>query len=93
MTSSVRNVTAVRQSDGSFVFSFAAPADLGGVATWSYKVQLLQGSNYNTVVTGAGAANNSVTVAAPAPNAYAYYRIIATNSNGDSASYAFSIRG
>jgi subtilisin family serine protease len=93
VTSSVRNVTAVRQSDGSFVFSFAAPADLGGVATWSYKVQLLQGSNYNTVVTGAGAANNSVTVAAPAPNAYAYYRIIATNSNGDSASYAFSIRG
>ena len=86
-------VNVVRQPNLSYNLSFNQPSDLGGISTWTYKIQMLQGNVWNTVLTGAGAATQTVNLPSPALNTYAYYRIIATNSVGDSPSYTILIRG
>ena len=93
VTGSVSMVNVVRQPNLSYNLSFNQPSDLGGISTWTYKIQMLQGNVWNTVLTGAGAATQTVNLPSPALNTYAYYRIIATNSVGDSPSYTILIRG
>ena len=93
VTSSVTNVVVTRLSSGEFNISFRQPYDLGGISTWSYKLQQGLNGNYTTVQTGAGSAVNNLTVPSPAANVYVYYRIIATNSVGDSSTYTLLIRG
>jgi hypothetical protein len=93
VTSSVNSVIVSRLSTGEFNISFRQPYDLGGVATWGYKLLTLQNGSYVTVQTGTGAAVNNLVVASPAPNVYVYYRIVATNSVGDSSTYTIAVRG
>ncbi len=93
ITTSVTSVIVSRLSTGEFNISFRQPYDLGGVSTWGYKLQMLQNNNYVTVQTGTGAAVNNLVVASPATNVYVYYRIIATNSVGDSSTYTILVRG
>ncbi|MBP6186899.1 MAG: fibronectin type III domain-containing protein, partial [Rhodoluna sp.] len=93
VTSSVTSVVVSRLSSGDFNISFRQPSDLGGIATWTYKVQRGLNSVYTTVQTGAGAAINNVVVPSPGVNVYVYYRIIATNSLGDSTTYTIGFRG
>ena len=93
VTSSVTSVIVSRLSSGEYNISFRQPYDLGGITTWGYKLQALQNNTYVTVQTGTGAAVNNLVVASPAPNVYVYYRIIATNSVGDSTTYTIVVRG
>jgi titin len=73
---------------------FNAPYDLGGVATWSYKVQQLVAGTWTTVATGTGVAGfNIVSIASNQSTALQYFRVITGNQIGDAAaSYSVVIR-
>jgi subtilisin family serine protease len=91
--SSVTAVRVVRNSATLFTVNFNRPSDLGGIADWSYRVLASQGNSYVEVAAGTGSLSNSVQLTAPAANVYGYYRIIASNSKGDSVTYTFLVRG
>lgn len=91
--SSVTGLSVVRLNANQFALNFSRPSDLGGLAEWSYRVELRQGNTYSAVASAAGAQTNSVIVAAPPANTYWYYRIYATNAKGDSTAYTFLLRG
>jgi hypothetical protein len=91
--SSVTAVTVVRNNATQFTVNFNRPSDLGGIADWSYRVLVSQANAYVEVAAAAGANTNSVQLTAPPANVYGYYRIIASNSKGDSLTYTFLVRG
>ena len=91
--SSVTAVTVVRNNATQFTVNFNRPSDLGGLTDWSYRILASQSNAYVEVAAAAGANTNSVQLTAPAANVYGYFRIIASNSKGDSITYTFLVRG
>ena len=91
--SSVTAVTVVRNNATQFTVNFNRPSDLGGLTDWSYRILASQSNAYVEVAAAAGANTNSVQLTAPAVNVYGYFRIIASNSKGDSITYTFLVRG
>ena len=72
-----------RMNAATLMINFVRPNDLGGLATWNYKLQQLQGANWVTIATGVGANTNSVTFANNLSAVYQSFRVIANNSVGD----------
>jgi hypothetical protein len=93
VTGAVRLNSAVSTGAGTFNLTFSAPADLGGAASYSYRVELLGANGWTTVVSGSGAAVNVVTLTTANRTTTFTYRVIATNSVGDSVSTSFNFRG
>jgi hypothetical protein len=91
--SSVTSLSITRNSATLFTINFNRPSDLGGLAEWTYRIERQQGNVYSAVTSATGAASNSVQLAAPAANAYGFYRVIATNAKGDSVAFNFWVRG
>jgi titin len=93
VTGAVRLNSAVSTGAGTFNLTFSAPADLGGVASYSYRVELLGANGWTTVASGTGAAVNVVALTTANRTTIFTYRVIATNSVGDSVSTSFNFRG
>jgi hypothetical protein len=91
--SSVTSTSITRNSATLFTVNFNRPSDLGGLVEWTYRIERQQGNVYSAVASATGAASNSVQLPAPAANAYGYYRVIATNTQGDSVAFNFWVRG
>jgi hypothetical protein len=91
--SSVTSLSITRNSATLFTVNFNRPSDLGGLAEWTYRIERQQGNAYSAVASAVGSASNSVQLAAPAANAYGFYRVIATNAKGDSVAFNFWVRG
>ena len=91
--SSVTSVSLVRNSATLFTVNFNRPSDLGGLPEWTYRIERQQGSAYSAIASSAGAASNSVQITAPSANSTVFYRIIATNTKGDSVAFTFWVRG
>jgi titin len=89
----VSTVVVTRQVNGTYNVAFNAPVDLGGVATWTYKIAQQQGSTWAQVQSGSGAATNVVNLPSPSAGAYVYYRITAINSVGESTAFTIVVRG
>lgn len=93
VTSAPRLVSAISSGVGSFNLTFYAPSDLGGVPTYNYRVEVLVNNVWTALASGAGAPAVTVGLRTPSTTATYSYRVIATNSNGDSASSNFSYKG
>lgn len=93
VTGAVRLSSAVSTGAGTFNLTFSAPADLGGVASYNYRVELLVANGWTTVASGTGAAVNVVALTTANRTTIFTYRVIATNSVGDSVSTSFNFRG
>jgi hypothetical protein len=93
VTSALRLNSAVATGPGAFNLTFSAPADLGGVASYNYRVELLGANGWATVASGTGAAVNVVALTTANRTTIFTYRVIATNSVGDSVSTSFNFRG
>ncbi|MFM6977864.1 MAG: fibronectin type III domain-containing protein, partial [Micrococcales bacterium] len=92
VTSSVRLNSAVSTGVGSFNLTFSSPIDLGGYATYNYRVDVLVNNVWTAVATGAGNAVNVVSIRTPSSNLIYSYRVITTNPSGDSAPATFNYR-
>ncbi len=93
VTSAVRLNGIASVSPGVFNLTFTSPSDLGGYATYNYRVEMLVNNVWTSVASGAGAALNVVKLTTPTRTSYFTYRVIATNPSGDSLPAQFSYRG
>ncbi len=92
-TSNVILLSALTSGAGKFTLTFKAPSDLGGYASYNYRIEVYRNGVWSQIAAGVGAANNSVLLTTPTTTAIYTYRVITTNPSGDSGAASFNYRG
>jgi subtilisin family serine protease len=91
--SAITGFSVVRTSETVFTVGFSRPSDLGGLTTWVYRLERQQANVYSSITSADGAQTNSVQVEVPPANTTVFYRLIATNTVGDSVAFTFWLKG